>query len=277
MIRGKWIGRLKIIKGGEMSNKSTLKVKLLNYTPRAEATIAQAGKLCYSQVGVDEIAEKQDEESIARYVKMLQNLGHLSPIEHVSFTFAAEGVSRVLTHQLVRHRLASYSQQSQRYVKLDQFEYIIPKEIDENEEAREIFIRQMEESQKTYDDLTDILFEKHYQSYRDEGQDEKSAKRSASKKAIEDARYVFPNACETKIVFTMNARNLLHFFNMRSCLRAQWEIRDLSDQMIKLVKDIYPNLFLNAGPSCLNGPCPEGKMTCGKIKEVREKFKNYKV
>lgn len=257
-----------------MSNKSTLKVKLLNYTSRAEETIAQAGKLCYSQVGVDEIAEKQDEESIARYVKMLQNLGHLSPIEHVSFTFAAEGVSRVLTHQLVRHRLASYSQQSQRYVKLDQFEYIMPKEIDENEEAREIFIRQMEESQKAYDDLTDILFEKHYQSFMDEGQDEKSAKRSASKKAIEDARYVFPNACETKIVFTMNARNLLHFFNMRSCLRAQWEIRDLSDQMIRLVKDIYPNLFLNAGPSCINGPCPEGKMTCGKIKQVREKFKN---
>lgn len=274
MIRERWIGLLRIIKGEKMSNKSTLKVKLLNYTPRAEETIAQAGKLCYSQVGVDEIAEKQDEESIARYVKMLQNLGHLSPIEHVSFTFAAEGVSRVLTHQLVRHRLASYSQQSQRYVKLDQFEYIIPKEIDENEEAREIFIRQMEESQKAYDDLTDILFEKHYQSFMDEGQDEKSAKRSASKKAIEDARYVFPNACETKIVFTMNARNLLHFFNMRSCLRAQWEIRELSDQMIRLVKDIYPNLFLNAGPSCINGPCPEGKMTCGKIKQVREKFKN---
>lgn len=274
MIRERWIGLLRIIKGEKMSNKSTLKVKLLNYTPRAEETIAQAGKLCYSQVGVDEIAEKQDEESIARYVKMLQNLGHLSPIEHVSFTFAAEGVSRVLTHQLVRHRLASYSQQSQRYVKLDQFEYIMPKEIDENKEAREIFIRQMEESQKAYDDLTDILFEKHYQSFMDEGQDEKSAKRSASKKAIEDARYVFPNACETKIVFTMNARNLLHFFNMRSCLRAQWEIRDLSDQMIRLVKGIYPNLFLNAGPSCINGPCPEGKMTCGKIKQVREKFKN---
>lgn len=257
-----------------MSNKSTLKVKLLNYTPRAEETIAQAGKLCYSQVGVDEIAEKQDEESIARYVRMLQKFGHLSPIEHVSFTFAVEGVSRVLTHQLVRHRLASYSQQSQRYVKLDQFEYIIPKEIDNNKIAREIFINQMEESQKAYDDLTDILYEKHYKRFLEEGQDEKSAKRSASKRAIEDARYVFPNACETKIVFTMNARNLLHFFNMRSCLRAQWEIRDLSDQMIRLVKDIYPNLFTNAGPSCLNGPCPEGKMTCGKIKEVREKFKN---
>lgn len=102
--------------------------------------------------------------------------------------------------------------------------------------------------------------------------DEKKAKRSASKKAIEDARYTFPNACETKIVFTMNARTLLHFFNVRSCLRAQWEIREMSDQMLKLVKDIYPDLFSNAGPSCISGPCPEGKMTCGKIKEVREKF-----
>ena len=120
-----------------------LKVKLLNYTRNGEETIAQAGKLCYSPVGVDEIAQKQDEESIARYVKMLADLGHLSPIEHISFTFAVEGVSRVLTHQLVRHRLASYSQQSQRYVKLDQFEYIIPKEIEKDEEAKKIFQNHM--------------------------------------------------------------------------------------------------------------------------------------
>lgn len=257
-----------------MTNQSKLKVKLLNYTADAELTIAQAGKLCYSPVGVDEISEKQDQESIARYVKMLSDLGHLSPIEHVSFTFAVEGVSRVLTHQLVRHRLASYSQQSQRYVKLDQFEYIIPPEIERDERARDIFIKQMEDSQKAYDTLTDILFEKSYKELIEEGMDEKKAKRTAEKKAIEDARYVFPNACETKIVFTMNARNLLHFFNMRSCLRAQWEIRELSDQMVKLVKQIYPNLFLKAGPSCIGASCPEGKMTCGKIKEVRDRFYN---
>lgn len=249
-----------------------LKVKLLNYTPNGEETIAQAGKLCYSRVGVDEIGEKQDEESIARYVKMLSDMGHLSPIEHVSFTFAVEGVSRVLTHQLVRHRLASYSQQSQRYVKLDQFDYIIPPEIDNDKEAKEIYVNHMKSCQKAYDDLVEILEKKHYEDFIKEGMDEKKAKRSASKKAIEDARYTFPNACETKIVFTMNARTLLHFFNVRSCLRAQWEIREMSDQMLKLVKDIYPNLFSNAGPSCISGPCPEGKMTCGKIKEVREKF-----
>lgn len=254
--------------------EAKLKVKLLNYTPNGEETIAQAGKLCYSPVGVDEISKKQDEEAIAKYVKMLASMGHMSPIEHISFTFAVEGVSRTLTHQLVRHRLASYSQQSQRYVKLDGFEYIIPPHIKENPEATEIYIKAMEEDQKAYDKLTDILFDKHFKDFILEGLDEKTAKRQASKKAIEDARYVFPNACETKIVFTMNARTLLHFFSLRSCNRAQWEIRELSDQMIKLVKGIYPNIFANAGPSCIGGPCPEGKMTCGKINEVREKYNN---
>lgn len=254
--------------------ETSLKVSLLNYTKNGEETIAQAGKLCYSAVGVDEISKKQDQESIEKYVKLLANLGHLSPIEHISFTFAAEGVSRTLTHQLVRHRLASYSQQSQRYVKLEGFEYIIPPHIKENKEACKIFIKAMEEDQKAYDKLADILTSKHYDDLIREGEDEKTAKRKATKMAIEDARYVFPNACETKIVFTMNARTLLHFFNLRSCNRAQWEIRELSDQMLKLVKNIYPNIFAKAGPSCIGGPCPEGKMTCGKIEEVREKFKN---
>lgn len=254
--------------------ETSLKVSLLNYTKNGEETIAQAGKLCYSAVGVDEISKKQDQESIEKYVKMLASLGHLSPIEHISFTFAAEGVSRTLTHQLVRHRLASYSQQSQRYVKLEGFEYIIPPHIKANKEACKIFIKAMEEDQKAYDKLADILTSKHYDDLIREGEDEKTAKRKATKMAIEDARYVFPNACETKIVFTMNARTLLHFFNLRSCNRAQWEIRELSDQMLKLVKDIYPNIFAKAGPSCIGGPCPEGKMTCGKIEEVREKFKN---
>lgn len=254
--------------------ETSLKVSLLNYTKNGEETIAQAGKLCYSAVGVDEISKKQDQESIEKYVKLLANLGHLSPIEHISFTFAAEGVSRTLTHQLVRHRLASYSQQSQRYVKLEGFEYIIPPHIKANKEACKIFIKAMEEDQKAYDKLSDILTKKHFEDLIREGEDEKTAKRKATKMAIEDARYVFPNACETKIVFTMNARTLLHFFNLRSCNRAQWEIRELSDQMLKLVKDIYPNIFAKAGPSCIGGPCPEGKMTCGKIEEVREKFKN---
>lgn len=251
-----------------------MKVVLLNYTKDAEETIAQAGKLCYSRVGVDEIREKLDKNSIEKYITMLTNMGHLSPIEHVSFTFAVEGVSRTLTHQLVRHRLASYSQQSQRYVRLDDFQYIIPPSIEENPVAKKYFIEAMDQSQEAYVKIVDQLFKKNYEEFLKEGMSEKKAKSSAEKKSIEDARYVFPNACETKIVFTMNARSLLHFFSLRCCNRAQWEIRELAFQMVKICKEIYPNLFKNAGPNCLTGHCPEGKMTCGKIEEVREKYRN---
>lgn len=251
-----------------------MKVKLLAHTPDAEELIASAGKLCYSPVGVDDIYQKLDKESTQKYIDMLVSLGHESPLEHASFTFAAEGVSRTLTHQLVRHRLASYSQQSQRYVKIDSFEYIIPPAIEEDLKAKEIFIKAMEADQKTYMDLTDILFEKNYNELINNGMSEKEAKNKAEKISIEDARYVFPNACETKIVFTMNARTLLHFFSLRCCNRAQWEIRNLAYEMVKICKSIYPSLFKNAGPSCVNGACPEGKMSCGRAHEVREKYLN---
>ena len=251
-----------------------MKVELINYTKNAEETIAQAGKLCYSNVGVSEIKEKLNDEDIKKYVTMLMDLGHMSPIEHVSFTFAAEGVSRTLTHQLVRHRLASYSQQSQRYVKLDNFEYIIPPAIKEDEKALEIYIEAMENSKSAYEKISESLFEKYFDQMLDQGVSEKAAKSKAEKKAIEDARYVFPNACESKIVFTMNARTLLHFFSLRACNRAQWEIRELALEMIKICKGIYPTLFKNAGPSCVNGPCPEGKMTCGEIDKVRKMYAN---
>ena len=249
-----------------------LKVKLLRYTPDGEKLVASAAKLCYSPVGVEEIEEKLDAKNIDSFLTMLMSLGHESPIEHVTFTFAAEGVSRTLTHQLVRHRIASYSQQSQRYVKLDQFEYVVPPAIQENEEAKELFLKAMEEDQRYYNEITDILSNKLYDEYIKEGLSEKEARRKAEKEAIEDARYVFPNACETKIVFTMNARTLLNFFRLRCCNRAQWEIRALATEMLKEVKKVYPVLFTNAGPACINGPCPEGNMTCGKIKEVRETF-----
>lgn len=251
-----------------------MKVKLLAHTPDAEELIASAGKLCYSPVGVDDIYQKLDKESTQKYIDMLVSLGHESPLEHASFTFAAEGVSRTLTHQLVRHRLASYSQQSQRYVKIDSFEYIIPPAIEKDLKAKEIFIKAMEADQKTYMDLTDILFKKNYNELINNGLSEKEAKSKAEKISIEDARYVFPNACETKIVFTMNARTLLHFFSLRCCNRAQWEIRNLAYEMVKICKSIYPSLFKNAGPSCVNGACPEGKMSCGRAHEVREKYLN---
>lgn len=208
-----------------------------------------------------------------KFLDMLVELGHESPIEHVSFTFGVEGVSRTLTHQLVRHRIASYSQQSQRYVKLDQFEYIIPPSIAVNPKARKLFIEAMEIDQQYYNKITQILFDEYYAEYLEQGLREKEAGQKSEKQAIEDARYVFPNACETKIVFTMNARSLLNFIKLRTCNRAQWEIRQLAIEMLRLVKDVYPILFKNAGPACLKGPCPEGNMTCGEIVEVRNKFK----
>ncbi|MGM9533122.1 FAD-dependent thymidylate synthase [Intestinibacter sp.] len=251
-----------------------MKVKLLAHTPEPEKVISMAAKLCYSQVGVDEIEQNLTQESIDKFLNMLVSIGHESPIEHVTFTFGIEGISRSCSHQIVRHRIASFSQQSQRYVKLDQFEYIIPPEIEKNEEAKKIFIESMNKCQEDYDKLVGILFKKHYQDLLDKGVSEKKAKSQAEKKSIEDARYVFPNACETKMVFTINARSLYNFFHHRCCERAQWEIRELATQMLKLVREVAPTLFNNVGPNCLNGPCPEGNMSCGKIKEIREKFNN---
>ncbi len=250
-----------------------LKVNLLRYTPDSEKLIASAAKLCYSAVGVDKIEDKLTEESTNKFLDMLMGMGHESPIEHVSFTFAVEGISRVLTHQLVRHRIGcSYSQQSQRYVKLKQFEYIVPPAIESIPDAKEKFIKAMEDDQRYYDELTEILFKTHYKANIESGYDEKQAKRLAEKKSIEDARYVFPNACETKIVFTMNARALSNFFKHRCCNRAQWEIRELAVEMLRQVKKVTPTLFKYTGPNCLNNPCPEGSMSCGEIREVREKF-----
>jgi thymidylate synthase (FAD) len=247
----------------------TLKVKLIEHTPEPEKVIAAAAKLCYSAVSIDEIQEKLDRENTEKFLNMLMSYGHESPIEHVSFTFAVEGVSRSLTHQLVRHRLASYSQQSQRYVKLEQFEYVVPPEINKNEKARSIFVHSMQESQNAYNDLVEILKEK----YVEEG----CNLLSAEKRAIEDARYVFPNACETKIIVTMNARSLMNFFRHRCCNRAQWEIRTLADEMLSVSKKVAPILFKYAGPACLNGICPEGKMCCGKMEAVRAKYKTINI
>ena len=241
-----------------------LKVLLIEHTPNPEVMIAKAAKLCYSAVGIDKMNESMDSESTLEFINMLISMGHESPTEHVTFTFAVEGVSRSLTHQLVRHRIASYSQQSQRYVKLDQFEYIIPPEIEKDSRAKALYLEAMESSQRAYNGISDILKTKYTAEGMKQG--------AAEKKAIEDARYVFPNACETKIIVTMNVRSLLNFFHHRCCNRAQWEIRGLAFEMLKLVKQVSPAIFKYAGPSCMSGPCPEGNMTCGRIDEVREKY-----
>ena len=253
-----------------------MKVTLLTYTPDPELTVASAARLCYSAATIDDVREKLTPEKTAQFVDMLSEIGHESPIEHASFTFGIEGVSRALLAQITRHRIASFSVQSQRYVAEAQFEYVTPPEIENDPEAKKLFIEAMEKDQEYYDRLTEILKSKHKKEMLDSGMDERAAERAAEKKAIEDARFVLPNACDTKMIVTMNARSLHNFFRHRCCNRAQWEIRDLARQMLLLCREVAPNLFKNAGPSCLTGGCPEGKMTCGKIKEVREYYKNMK-
>ena len=232
-----------------------MKVSILAHTPNIENVIASSGRLCYSKVGVNELLQKHSKEDNERFIKMLADMGHHSPLEHVSFTFAVEGVSRALTHQLVRHRIASYSQQSQRYVNLNEtFDYIIPLDIEKYKDTKTVFENAMKDIKRYYDYLVDALEE----DYISQGMD----KRSANKKAIEDARYLLPNACETKIVFTMNVRTLLHFFEKRCCSRAQWEIRNLANEMLRQCKEKSPILFSSAGPTCKKGYCTEGKMSC---------------
>ena len=249
-----------------------MNVSLIAFTPEPEKIVAAAAKLCYSHSSASDIMNGLDEESAQRFIDKLMKLGHASPLEHISFTFAIDGISRVLTHQLVRHRIASYSQQSQRYVKLEQFEYVIPPAIEKNVEACEIFRNAMKHDQETYEKLVNILEATYVNDYLKKGHSEKKASALAEKSAIEDARFVFPNACETKIVVTMNARSLINFFNHRCCNRAQWEIHEMADEMLKLVKEVSRAVFDKIGPQCLVGPCPEGTMTCGEIIKVREKY-----
>lgn len=216
-----------------------MKVKLLRYTPEPEKMVAIAARLCYSPVGVDELNEKLTDDEVKKLVRFVVSSGHLSTTEHISFTFGIEGVSRALTHQLVRHRIASYNQQSQRYVKFrENFNYITPLSIGNDPQTKEKFDHLMVEIHKFYMQMLDKGIE------------------------AEDARYILPNASETKIIVTMNARELLHFFTVRCCNRAQWEIRELATEMLKMVKRICPTVFEKAGPNCLRGPCPEGKFKC---------------
>lgn len=252
--------------------ETNLRVKLVAYTPEPEKVVAAAAKLCYSQLPADKIMDDLTDENVDKFLNMLMGLGHASPIEHASFSFAIEGVSRTLTHQLVRHRLASYSQRSQRYVTEGQFQYIVPPAISQDEKAKDIYIKTMEADQKAYDDIAAVLKEKYFKENIENGMTEKKAKSAAEKKAIEDARYVLPNACETKIMVTMNARSLIHFFSVRCCTRAQWEIREMSNQMLEQVKEVAPVLFKKAGPSCVAGPCPEGNMSCGLTTKMRETY-----
>ena len=225
-----------------------MQVKLLRYTPEPEKTVAMSARLCYSPIGAAQLEEKITDEQAAKLVRKLVEMGHFSTLEHVTFTFAIEGVSRVLTHQLVRHRIASYSQQSQRYVKEHDFETILPLSIAAKPAEREKFEKLMSEIRNLYTEWTEMGI------------------------PAEDARYILPNAAETKIVVTMNVRALYNFFRLRCCSRAQWEIRALAEKMLAEVKEVAPVLFEKAGPSCVTeGICTEGEMTCGRLAALQTK------
>ncbi len=236
--------------------EAALNVVLLRHTPEPEEVVAMAAKLCYSPSGVDELKQKIEAKDQAAFVEKLASIGHLSPVEHVSFSFGIEGISRACSHQLVRHRVASYSQQSQRYVKEEQFDYVIPPSIKQDPALTGEFERCMDEAQANYTKVLKRL-------------EELGLKGEAGQ---QDARYLLPNAAETKIVVTMNARELLHFFRVRTCNRAQWEIRAMAEKMLEQVKKVAPTIFAKSGPGCLYTACPEGKMTCGRIEEVRKKY-----
>ncbi len=229
-----------------------MKVTLLQHTPEPEKTVALAARLCYSAATIGDLQEKLSSSDVASFLEKIMSLGHQSVLEHVSFTFGIEGISRACSHQLVRHRLASYSQQSQRYVtfKGDGFPLVVPDAIAADPALQATFDRAMAACAVAYRELVDAGV------------------------PAEDARFVLPNAAETKIIVTMNGRELLHFFELRCCERAQWEIRAMAVEMLKLVKPLAPVVFAAAGPGCVAGACPEGAMTCGRAKEVREKFKH---
>lgn len=220
-----------------------MKIKILAHTPNPERVIALAGKLCYSQVGIDELNDKISDEQVEKFITKLSDMGHMSPFEHASFTFAIEGISRNCSHQIVRHRLASFSQQSQRYVKM-KGEYVVPPYVYWHEELLLEFNHALEDADKAYNKLVEGLM--RY------GRTEKEA--------IEDARYILPSACTTKMEVTMNVRELLHFFKQRCCKRAQWEIREVAKEMLKQCKEVSPILFKNAGAPC--STCTEGELKC---------------
>jgi thymidylate synthase (FAD) len=223
-------------------------VQLLTHTPDPEQVVTAAARLCYADASIDMLLGQAPEQS-ARLLQKILRLGHFSVLEHAVFTFGIEGISRACSHQLVRHRIASYSQQSQRYVAQDRpFAAVVPPVIRERHDLAARFDAHMQAAHELYRDLLDAGV------------------------PAEDARFVLPNAAPTKLVMTMNARELHHFFGLRCCRRSQWEIRDMAKEMLRLSRMAAPLLFSGAGPGCLGGPCPEGAMTCGGLADVRAEY-----
>ena len=238
-----------------MAEKKEMNVVLIRHTLDPEELTALGARLCYSKSTINDLNRRISEKDQSDFIWKLKNMGHESIFEHASFTFGIEGVSRVLLAQLTRHRIASFSVQSQRYVSYEKgFGYIIPPKITAlGEDAVARYHDQMNQIEEWYKEWQKQL-----------GQGEKSN---------EDARFVLPNACETRILLTMNARELCHFFSLRMCNRAQWEINELATRMHRLCMETAPALFADAGPACLRGRCPEGEKTCGLMEKKRSERK----
>jgi thymidylate synthase (FAD) len=215
-----------------------MKVELLGYTPEADFITGMAALLTHSELQ-PYLLKKMDKKQAKIILESVIRMGHTSVVEHSLFTFSISNVSRALTHQLVRHRIASYSQQSQRYVKLNKPHYITPPSITQHAEIKKLYKKIIEEIWTLY---------------------QKMQKEDIP---LEDARYILPNATYSNIIVSMNARSLLNFFELRCCLYAQWEIRKLAYKMLKLVKEIAPTIFSNAGPLCkTNNTCIMDKKKC---------------
>ncbi len=225
-----------------MVKEDKLKVELISHTADPEQNVVAAIRQCYNSVGAKELKEKTDIETTKRLIKQVIESGHTSTLEHATFTFAIDGVSRVTEIHLIRHRIASFSIQSGRYVKRGDAAYRVPPKIKSLKDKKlyEKYLKHLENAQKLYNELID-----------------------AGVKA-EDARFCQPQSVQIKMVMSMNARELLHFFSVRSCTRAMWEIREVAAQMLKLVKEVAPIIFENAGPPCISQKvCDQGKMSCG--------------
>lgn len=276
--------------------EAKLNVVVLSHTPEFEQNIVRGARLCYSSATIEELREKVTPENAEKFLNMILEIGHGSILEHSSITFGIEGVSRSLTHQLVRHRIgSSYSQKSQRYVSEGQFEYIIPKPIAGNEALKMRYIESMERIQEDYNELAAGLMMDQLTAYFEGGKEIEAVQKAMEgqsdreeilrifkesdkklyskfeKIAIENARYVLPNACETKIQVTMNVRALFNFFKERLCDRAQEEIRDMAFEMWKACMEVSPIIFKYAVPTCVHGKCKEGSMSCGKMMYYKQK------
>ncbi|PKK85477.1 MAG: thymidylate synthase (FAD) [Thermoplasmata archaeon HGW-Thermoplasmata-1] len=225
-----------------------MNVELITATPEGELVAALAAALTHSDMTPEKLKEERDEGKLTALLGRVMKMGHTSVAEHVSFTFAVSGVSRSLTHQLVRHRIASYSQQSQRYVSLSQPSYVTPPKIGRDERLRGAYGETMARIWAEYNKLLSLGI------------------------PAEDARYVLPNGSTTNIIVTMNARALLNFFELRCCNHAQWEIRELAWKMLNLVREAAPTIFSEAGPACVTkGYCPEHDTGCPRYPKKSEK------